>query len=496
MGLVIGDYVHYRYGNYQKYGINRPGGGFSRAEQGDAMQMTGFSGAPANRTKLLELETKLNDCLNVYSKVKKNTDIIPSKDQEYVFSEMQKLTDEWLQKGVFFTPDGKAWTPNKVSGSHQKGGEKKYITERVLKNLITQVEYLITQMGSQIKNSQWAALLQTYNAILQTSGTIQELLKDAIINEKGNIVYSNPTNVEVQSLVKALNNIQDYLKGYGQVPRAQGDFAEVFTSAVAQSMEGVVSQVNSEFNKKITESFSSISQLSVLNGGHLSNGMNILETSGYHKKSGSIGANTLFQTKGSTKGKTDVEILYKDNDRLRLSIKNVTLNKNFGGNIHILSGSSVLQLLQHDANFLNHYLNIVPERKGTERNDVSVSPSTRIKFHLMAKSAIIMRALTGATYRLDSNKNFIEGANAFVVFNSGKVKCYAMSDIVDKLKQNYSASAQMVTGDFDDINAISNVWQSGVRSPTLANDRILKMLQQLHQMKLDVYIDLQKLGIK
>lgn len=500
MGLVIGDYVHYRYSNYQKYGTNRPGGQFSRADQGDATKTLNVSVIAANKAKLADIEKKLNNCIDVYSKVKKNTTIVASRDQQYVLNEMQKLADQWLQKGVFFTPNGKAWTPSTETVSTQKGGEKKYITERVLKNLVTKVEYSIAQMGNQIQNAQWGNALQSYNNLIQDSGTVQqylnELLEEASKNEKGNFVYSNPKNTDIQNLVKTLNNIQHLLENYGHVPKAQGDFAEVFTAAVAQSMEGVVQTVNTEFNDKLVNSLSTISQLSILNGGRLSNGTNILESPGYHKKSGSIGINTLFQTKNSTKGKTDVEIIYKDDSKLRLSIKNVSLNKNFGGNIHVLSGSSVLQLLQQDANFLNHYLNIVPERKGSERNDISVPSSTRVKFHLLAKSAIIMRALTGATYRLDSNNNFIESADAFVVFNGGKIRCYSMSDIVEKLRKNYSASAQMAVGDFDDMNTVTNVWQTGGRSQDLANDRILKMLQQLHQMKLDVYIDLQKLGIK
>lgn len=113
----------------------------------------------------------------------------------------------------------------------------------------------------------------------------------------------------------------------------------------------------------------------------------------------------------ATQDKVDAEITYND-EIFNLSIKNYNLGEG-KKNITLLKGN-VLRLIQHETDFINHYLNVT-----TTRPDLpEYMPNYLInKAHRTLKELLFVKALTGG---VQYSGGFTNVANYFVVHDNSK----------------------------------------------------------------------------
>ena len=175
-----------------------------------------------------------------------------------------------------------------------------------------------------------------------------------------------------------------------------------------------------------------------------------------------------------------------------LNIKSINPYKS--GNktlIKLHSGSSLIQLLQEESDFLNHYLNIVPTRdKGNTRD--SSFPS----WHSLMKIAIVARSLTGSSIRLDKSNNFDPIANIFVIHNnaSGNFRVFNIGQLIQNISMNIDQVADIQFSGINPFYGLKNTWveaTNGASGQQAARARINNLLGQLHNIKFTSYLNAQ-----
>jgi hypothetical protein len=209
----------------------------------------------------------------------------------------------------------------------------------------------------------------------------------------------------------------------------------------------------------------------------------------------------VLATKNKTAIKTDIVLPGNENfNNLSFSIKNIGLSSAKEHNpLHTLSGVSALQLMQEHGQFLDHYLNIVPQRTGFsgkkadknydfsyESQNEKVPGSLRNDLHWALKGAILITSLTGGL-KINQNNQLIGKTNVLYVIDNAKgiVHYLDFNQIIFKLSMRLRSIKNIVpgleVGDLDDINLIKNEWSEGG-----AQERINQMRQKLHEAHLVV----------
>lgn len=185
-----------------------------------------------------------------------------------------------------------------------------------------------------------------------------------------------------------------------------------------------------------------------------------------------------------TQDKVDVEIEVKDL-KVPASIKNYNLQNTYmSKDIHLLSGRSILTLVQDYDVFLNHYLNVVSNHPDKEPGEIDLTQA-----HEAMKLTILLKALEGGVF---SNKGYADKAELFIINDNsqGKFKVYYISDILDKVSKKLE---YLKTGDYDEVKKLDNEWVGAKKDLDMSNAkiRISNLLSQLHGMALDVSISKQ-----
>lgn len=180
---------------------------------------------------------------------------------------------------------------------------------------------------------------------------------------------------------------------------------------------------------------------------------------------------------------------------INASIKNYNANDKFG--IHILSGTSIFKRTQDYPEFMNHYLNTAT-KNSTENKGITQAPSSIVKsFNNLLYKTIVLHALIGDEWSIDSNKQgrSTSKADIFVVNDNsgtGGFKVYFMDDIIDNLLRSTGTDDMYHIHDM----TLTKRWNNEME-PSLSNDktryqaayrRILKLLKQLHEQSLSVSI--------
>ena len=175
--------------------------------------------------------------------------------------------------------------------------------------------------------------------------------------------------------------------------------------------------------------------------------------------------------------KIDVNMIWETDRVIPVSAKNVNLSS--GYNVHILSGSSLLYLIQDEnPDFVNHYLNIVahhPDGAINHNKDVLAA-------HRTMKYALIFKAFTGKTYGRS-------GASVFMVNDNsqpGGVKIFDMADLIQRAENNLNLFE--VTANKKDLEELENSIEN-IKSPYGIDARIAKFLQKVHEQKISVSFD-------
>lgn len=195
-------------------------------------------------------------------------------------------------------------------------------------------------------------------------------------------------------------------------------------------------------------------------------------------------ANGNYFSAHETQDKVDVEIEIKGL-KVPASIKNYNLQDTYMvKDVRLLSGRSVLALVQDYDIFLNHYLNIVSDHPDEEPNGIDLTQA-----HEAMKLTILLKALEGGVF---SNKGYTDKAELFIINDNsqGKFKVYYISDILDEVSKKLE---YLKTGKYDEVKKLDNKWVGSEKNPNMsdAKIRISNLLSQLHGMTLDVSISKQ-----
>ena len=209
-------------------------------------------------------------------------------------------------------------------------------------------------------------------------------------------------------------------------------------------------------------------------------------------------ANKGLFTTMVTEDKVDLVI---DLDKIHapISIKNYDLSKH--ATLSLLNGRSLLGLVQEYPHFVNHFLNIVPERVGNDEAEGSRPNEALVKKAKEAmKLTILLKALVGGVYGIGRSGEVGKSASAdfFVVNDSSaqnpKFRVFQMGTIVNNVKKDINNL--LVTGDYDTYT-FKNQWTGDEKlSGVSANKRIANLLMQMHQIGLAVSINKAVLNLK
>lgn len=185
----------------------------------------------------------------------------------------------------------------------------------------------------------------------------------------------------------------------------------------------------------------------------------------------------------STQGKIDVSFEY-NMKKINFSAKNVNLQSN--NNIHVLSGSSLLFLIQ-DLNsvFVNHFLNNISDNLFDIDNPYAVKKRILSEQAKFAMSLILIwKGLTGQNEGRNVANYFIINDNKSTAENS--IYIYSMNElyerIVGKKGEKMLSNGQII------INNALPFMKFSVDNTKASSysERITKILQQLHQAKITV----------
>lgn len=177
-----------------------------------------------------------------------------------------------------------------------------------------------------------------------------------------------------------------------------------------------------------------------------------------------------------SQGKIDVMIQWNGKD-IGISAKNVNMN-NFHY-IHVLSGSSLLYMLQDiNADFVNHFLNLYAQH-GKNRDGSSSAP---YDLQLNArKSAILQEVKLILLYKaMTGDTNGRSSANLFVVNDAatGKVRVIDMYTLLENVSKENIQGIQFNGKTFNEKIKFANVWNQS--SP---QQRISGLLLDVHAQK-------------
>lgn len=501
----IGDYIHLHYDNYLKYGINKDGTSskdvtFSFSEYKNKAAKAHLKKFKTNNDDLQEISKMVNLILSPDSKY-------DNKNQEEVIKKIRSVLEEQFKD---IDIDWKKAT---------QANDEAVIADAV--DSIKRIKKISTDNTNE-KRVQLNTLLKRVNSLIQIRDTIvdantKDELKKAIneikkeLEKIGNINSkisgdNNGTLLELSTNKNKLLNIADNKSLIDKINEAldtfilkpanlnlrRGDFfeyviavaplvarneamqvsTEMIENMIKESVVGTSSRYKIEFDKKY---FSDMVNFEELNFQNYNNSDGIL---------------TSYLT---SQGKIDVELQWTGNNNYHISAKNINF-KNKIADIHLVSGSSMLYMIQNsDPIFVNHYLNITSTHN-TEKDLYSPNLSYIKLAHETMKLELFIKALTG-------NLHGRPAANIFIVNDRSKkgrngVKVIDMEDIINKifsLSNIFSDNKNIAvkTKETDLSNIVFKNHIAGDKKNLNDNDaetRLLRLLTDIHAKKINVSI--------
>lgn len=481
---AIGDYIHLVANNYKKFGINKYGetgsvdATIALAQQRELIQSRINSFSNMSSETITEIENDLNDIFSKNPKKPTSVDI-----QRAVQQLLSEKYENALGKVDWSTGNirAKGSSSNTKVKKFKAYGTKSVNISRIIAEIRTLEAYRDELLGSLSKDD----LIKADVLSSKIKKIYQQLYK--VINQKDKIVASmkllktgsaqevkqqtggrlNLRRTSGQSLIEAINSAIQELKG-PMINLQKGDLFEYTIAAVGEVAGAAANQV---FEEAIISSVKGGTRShKIINCKNFFGDFNPLA----YKGSFTVDEETqTIVTHNTSQNKVDVELKWNDID-YQVSAKNVDLSNNFGAGV--VSGQSLLYLIQDEnANFINHYLNMVAIRDGE-----NISPQPEYLSTLVY--SLFTKVLTGKTYGADPANIFIINDNSKI----GGIKVYNMKDILDKIttiNQGLSGQAVLTFGGRNYFNfSFSNRRQATVK------DRLNKIMMDIHKTKVNAAI--------
>lgn len=468
----IGEYIHYWYANYEKYGTNFPLGPQESKVGSAAIGMKIMQQQKAKMLNQVRLKQKhnnyqgLENALNNIYYPKTPEDTSAHDRMAHVVETV--LGEQALRWAVNWAQGG---------GAYKRGiGEKSYFRLSTVVHLKQDIERTLKMITTNhnlnaAKNA--TDKLETLLAQVRSlEAQAQAILKEAP-NNTGIISIKQNTNVSntINSINKALDTITSASRS-----ATIGDLFEIGTASLDDRMGKVIDKhaINMIKNELVTGN--KTAQVSITPIGSWANMAIIPETKHSQVLEDGTKVNITLNGDLETKYKMDVNLTY-DNEQYRISAKNYLMKHNM--NIHLLNGSPLLNIMQKnaDADFINHFLNITLTNQGRSSKGQILDLA-----HDTMKTMIILEALTGMSQKTGY-------ADTLVINNrtAKRIIVKPMAQMINAINDNYFR----ISGyELDTNSKTYNQWVgSSGRDLLQSRTRIANMIAKLHAAKINVSLN-------
>ena len=476
--MKIGDYIHYHHVWYKKYGINRKQKGvvttgISSYNGADKIMKTqkqnivdNVFSTKAKAESIKDLEEYLNQI--VYPK--DNQPRFGSKEQEEAFISL--VNDEFHKRFSDFDIDwNNGLTVHANKNLFKKGQERKSVG--VLKQYADIIEAKAEEMigDGKVSNAKVQELINTAKEIRK--------LTDGIANDNKYISFTGKEELK-NRIASALNS--GSLPFAGAIGEAFEDvlaYASVFGKSIAgQTVKDALVGVSGRSRVLIDTSFLEKEFINFdLLKSYFSNGYQIDENT-----------NITFKSNAETQNKVDVIFGY-NGETYNISAKNYAL-RNSNDAIHILSGASMLSLIQNEPpDFVNHWLNIVtPDAEDFKTDDLG---SLLMTAHQAMRTVILAKAFTGSVYgRTGAADTFVLNKRS-----ASHVYVFSMHEIVSQLVKTMgnitdNSAMNTIVKIENYPETLDNIWKGikDIPNSMSADIRITGLILALQNAKLKVSI--------
>ena len=440
----IGDYIHYQFENYEKYGLNQSIKGLEQnpnlyavlneQKKNIKTQIEKRKQKYGNKLDKKNIETQLNfyfdarkgnssqdlknsltqDELKIIEEViieyfgkkanKLNIDrntlasSIISKDFNVGVLEAKRKNGETLIEAIKRANGlGLGNNPSvKVSTVQDRINILLEIRNKLARKDKDNSKKLIDSINNLSK--QWTALKRS----LSPDGTVKSLSKNKIFSVE-----------EHRNFIDELNDlISSFLSGSSTL---HGEYAEAVIAATNYMINAKANEVTGDLLKKglfealkknVKGQEKSAKGLLTANFSSDFVDMEQVVASTSYASTKMRTEQGFFSTK-MTQDKVDVEIQI-DGLSIPGSVKNYNLSNVYYKDVHLLSGRSLIALVQEYGEFVNHYLNIMAEHGG---NRDSSAAQINAAVHVM-KLTILLKAIAGG---VETNKGRSKEADLFII---------------------------------------------------------------------------------
>jgi hypothetical protein len=341
---------------------------------------------------------------------------------------------------------------------------------------MTRVRAIEQARDSITNQEEQSKLTAKINQIYKDLNLILTGAKKGMITELKNTSVNKLQNKRIglddqtQNLITTINSV---LKTYAATPAINLQKGDLFEYAIA--LAPAVAKINAgesidEYMKQLEQQVSGGDRSRVVidfDKNSFTENLNLkqLEMKGYVV---SESTKTAYSY-GTSQEKIDVRLEW-EGENLAISAKNVNLGSPLG--VHILSGSSLLYLLQDEnTDFVNHYLNII----ATHEDNVSINADIA-GAHEAMKYTLLFKALTGQTFGREGATLFIVNDNSV---KSGGVHIYDMKGLLNKASDNLEAFTSVTANGQD----IASLQINNSRKKTYS-DRITAFIAEVHKQKI------------
>lgn len=489
-GEKIGEYIHWRYENYMRYGLARklsiqssPQGSLSKYLQEAKQEAIGHLRRVSNHEgKLKDLENKMQ---YIMGKRTGQGEIVDAK----VIQEIQAGMLKSLQVKVNdLSAEDINWETLSLKPSGvDKVKNSKINIEEALKSIDPERRLKLQTLLRNLKKDRhniasFKTRIEHVKAVVQSIGLGQtkesDLLKEiskieaALGNKISGRFYD-------QSLVDDLISIAKQVITFASISKFEGDMAEHFAAHVGKAIASVG-------QKAINEVVGSLKEQNVIKTTDFMKGLDPSSILGKSYRKSEDGL--YFETINQPDGKVDVNLTI-DDTIIGASIKNYNLSSKNPKlqSISLVSGTSLLYLFANKAKFLNHYLN----------QTVDTAPSSIIQSaNEQMKLMILLSAFVGGGARKGQNGIYNNRADLFIINDKSKkygIRVFSISELFETIIQ-----APNLMGGVEVNLKNSQRWNnkfytedgSGIQilNSAMATKRIQNILTQVHSLKLKASI--------
>lgn len=473
---AIGDYVHLHAKNYDKYGIAQVG------EDPSFMSYTQQKNNIKNRINNSVLGKKGTEELQTAL-----GKILSTEDTSEEVQGIQKIVEEMLAEQYGAALGRIDWdTGNITQGTNKYGMEVQKKIETDLKAKAVQLKTILTriaqleQLRMSIPNAKDKAELK--KKIDEIYNMLNEIVREgsygvkgqlqSIARAKGGVDFSNSklsnrNLAKTKELKSVITEINDVIKQFGATPPINLEKGDLFEALIAVAPLVAKKAAGKTADELIKQSVQGAARSK--NKIDLSNwsdqiDLNSLAFKGMHREGG---VGSMFVANMPTQDKIDVEMVW-ENEVVPISAKNVNLKS--GNDVHIVSGTNLLYLLQDEGDFTTHFMNVIATHEDGNVKGLQEA-------HEAAKLTILYKALTGDTYGHNRKAEiFLVNDNS----QEGGVRIFEMKDLIQKASEHIDSFANFK---FEPSLILRNRYEkSGYGA------RITNLVQQMHQIKVSAAI--------